>query len=157
AYLTFQRKEGGESLGTYLVSAWRTNQEQTVKVDGKSYQIGLRFERIYRPYSLHLMKFSFDRIPGTNMAKNYSSKVRLIDTEQKEDREVLIRMNEPLYYRGETFYQADFDHQTEKKTELQVVRNPGWAMPYIACTLVVLGMLVHFSLHLYGFLLRRFA
>ena len=42
-------------------------------------------------------------------------------------------------------------------TILQVVRNPGWLLPYIAVSLGALGMLVHFGLHLTGFLRRRVA
>jgi hypothetical protein len=69
---------------------------------------------------------------------------------------VLIYMNEPLRYQGETFYQSSF-LPGDKGTILQVVRNPGWLMPYIACTMVSLGMIFHFGLHLIGFLRRRAA
>ena len=64
-------------------------------------------------------------------------------------------MNEPLRYRGETFYQADFDKKTETQTILQVVRNPGWLLPYISCFLVTLGMMTHFGITLVNFLRRR--
>ena len=40
-------------------------------------------------------------------------------------------MNDPMRYRGETFYQHTFDNATEKATVLQVVRNPGWVLPYL--------------------------
>jgi hypothetical protein len=40
-------------------------------------------------------------------------------------------------------------------TILQVVRNPGWEMPYLSCAMVSVGMIVHFILHLMGFLRRR--
>ena len=43
----------------------------------------------------------------------------------------------------------------DKGTILQVVRNPGWLMPYVSCTLVTLGMLLHFGLQLVTFLVRR--
>jgi hypothetical protein len=66
-------------------------------------------------------------------------------------------MNEPMRYGGETFYQADFDKETEKGTVLQVVRNPAWLIPYISCALVTLGMAVHFGLGLTSFLSRRAA
>jgi hypothetical protein len=144
-------------LGTYLVTVHLPDTDQSVKVGDKSYRLSLRFARTYRPYRLHLIKFSFDRYPGTGIPKNYSSLVHLEDPERNENREVLIRMNEPLWYRSETFYQSDFDHKTEKATVLQVVRNPGWAMPYISCFLVVVGMLVHFGIHLIDFLRRRLA
>ncbi len=40
-------------------------------------------------------------------------------------------------------------------TVLQVVRNPGWFMPYVSCILVTIGMLMHFGLSLVNFLNRR--
>jgi hypothetical protein len=158
AFIKVKRKNSDESLGTYLLATnYLPDWTQTVKLDGKDYQLVLRFARSYRPYRLHLIKFRFDRYEGTGIAKNYSSLVRIEDPERNEYREVLIRMNEPLRYRGEAFFQADFDKRTEKATVLQVVENPGWLLPYISCALVAIGMLVHFGLHLWGFLQRRFA
>ena len=65
-------------------------------------------------------------------------------------------MNHPFYYEGETFYQSKVDSNAAglEFTGLQVVRNPGWPLPYIACTLVIVGMAVHFILHLLGFFRR---
>lgn len=158
AFVKLKRKNSDQSLGTYLLTTnYLPEWTQTVQVDGKDYQLSLRFNRIYRPFRLHLLKFRFDRYGGTGIAKEYSSLVRIEDPERNEYREVLISMNDPLRYRGEVFYQSDFDKRTEKATVLQVVQNPGWLMPYISCALVALGMLVHFGLHLFGFLQRRFA
>jgi hypothetical protein len=63
-------------------------------------------------------------------------------------------MNHPLRHAGETFYQTNFIGN-DQGTILQVVKNPGWLMPYVSCILVALGMIVHFGLHLVGFLSRR--
>jgi hypothetical protein len=52
-------------------------------------------------------------------------------------------MNNPLRYAGLTFYQASYG-QDDRLSVLQVVRNPGWLLPYIACGLAGLGMLAHF-------------
>jgi hypothetical protein len=161
AYVTFKKKGSGESLGTYLVSVWLSNPEK-VKVDDKIYDVSLRFKRTYEPFTLHLIKFSHDVYPGTDTPKNFSSKVRLVDPERGEDREVLISMNNPLQYGrgsvfglgGETFYQADFLKFGRTGTVLQVVRNPGWILPYISCTMVSLGMLIHFSVNLMSFIQR---
>src|SRR5207248_562018 len=76
AYITLSAK--GEPLGTYLVTCL-LEQPQTVRVGDKSYQLQLRFKRYYKDYTLYLKKFSFDRYLGTNVPKNYSSLVRLID------------------------------------------------------------------------------
>ena len=71
-----------------------------------------------------------------------------------DDREVLIYMNNPLRYAGLTFYQAGFEND-DKTTILQVVRNPSWTMPYIACTLMTLGLIIQFGIHLVAFIGRR--
>src|SRR5207247_6415899 len=42
-------------------------------------------------------------------------------------------------------------------TILQVVRNPGWLLPYIACTMVALGLLVYFGAKLVEFLAKILA
>jgi hypothetical protein len=67
-------------------------------------------------------------------------------------------MNAPLRYRGETFYQQSWLKDARgaaNGTVLQVVRNPGWLLPYISCAIVCLGMMIHFGLNLTKFLERR--
>jgi hypothetical protein len=156
AYVTFHAKDNGALLGTYLTTPW-IDEAQTVKVDGKEYQVALRLQREYEPYTIHLEEFHHDLYPGTNTPLNFSSKVRLIDPERSVDREVLIYMNNPLRYRGATFYQADWirSPQGDRGTKLQVVTNPGWLMPYFSCAMVGLGMTIHFGIHLVSFLRRR--
>ncbi len=122
---------------------------------GREYQISLRPVRYYKPFRLHLIDFRFDRYAGTDTPKNFSSRVRLERADKGEDREVTIRMNEPLRYAGETFFQADWDKTDEKGTVLQVVDNPGWLTPYFACVLVAAGMIWQFMTHLIGFAAKR--
>jgi hypothetical protein len=112
-------------------------------------------ERTKKPYALKLLEFRFERHPGVSKPKHFSSRVLLIDPELSEEREVLITMNEPLRHRGETLYQVGWDEETERGTVLQVVRNPGWMLPYLSCAVVTLGMCVYFGLHLAGYLRRR--
>ena len=155
AYVTLSA--GGKDLKTWLVSTYPIplfQWPQQVVVDGKTYLLSLRFKRYYKPYRMHLVKFSHDVYPGTDVARNYSSRIRLVDPSRNEDREVVIRMNDPLRYAGETFYQASFRND-DKTTVLQVVRNPAWLMPYIACIIGGLGMLIHFGMHLIGFVGSR--
>ena len=47
--------------------------------------------------------------------------------------------------------------QGREYTTLQVVRNHGWMIPYVACMLCMVGMLAHFSLVLLRFLSRQTA
>jgi hypothetical protein len=153
AYLTLHRKGGGEKLGTWLVSLLLED-PQPVEVDGKSWFISLRFKRSHKPYRLHLIEFRHDKYIGTEIPKNYSSRVRLTDPSQGVDREILIYMNHPLRYGGETFYQADF-LKGDAGTVLQVVKNPSWLLPYISCAMVALGMIAQFGIGLGRFLGRR--
>jgi hypothetical protein len=159
-YVTFKEKGSGRSLGTHLVSQWFTfnplipSHPERVPCNGKTYEVSLRRERTYKPYTIHLLEFHHDKYLGTETPRNYSSRVRVVDPSRDEDREVVISMNEPLRYAGETFYQSGV-LPDDRGTILQVVNNPGWLMPYISCVMVSLGMILHFGLHLVSFLRRR--
>jgi ABC-type transport system involved in cytochrome c biogenesis permease subunit len=168
AYVTFKKKGTGESVGTYLLSVWLTEMgeaPQAVTADGQSYEVALRFKRTYKPYTVQLREFRHDRYPGTDIPKNFSSDVRLVDPARGEDRTARISMNAPLQYTGQvpllgyftqndTFYQQGF-LPGDSGTILQVVTNPGWVMPYLSCGLVVAGMLIHFGIKLVGFLRKQ--
>ncbi len=141
------------SIGTFLVSGW-LDRPQQFTCDGHTYELRLRQERFYLPFSLHLVEFRHDKYPGTDIPRNFSSRVRLQNPENHEDREVLIYMNNPLRYAGETFYQESFDAD-DHGSVLQVVRNPTWLTPYFSCVLVAIGLLIQFLSHLIPFLKRR--
>ena len=111
---------------------------------------------MYQPFSLTLLKFSHDRYAGTDIPKNFSSRLQLKTPDGRDDREVLIYMNNPLRYAGLTFYQAGFENN-DRTTILQVVRNPSWILPYVACGLMTLGLLLQFGLHLLAFIKKRAA
>lgn len=148
----------GKPMGKWLFSAHLEN--QFIKIGDKEYQVALRYKQKERPFSFYLEKFEHEVFPGTQTPKDFHSYILLTDPEHGiEARPVEIYMNAPLYYRGETFYQSSWttDPMTRKAdgTVLQVVRNPGWLMPYIACLLVGVGMLVHFGNTLYKFVDRR--
>ena len=141
------------SLGTWLVSE-QLEDLQTFTFGGKPWRLVLRQARHYKSFSLTLKKFSHDRYPGTQIAKNFASSALLEDSERGEKRDVLIYMNHPLRYRGETFFQSGFT-QDDSATILQDVSNPSFLAPYIACVVVALGLLIQFLSHFAGFLRRR--
>lgn len=150
-------------IGTWLVttiagtsnSAPVLRPAQTFQHAGRSYVIAMRFTRSYKPFTLTLLKFSHDKYSGTEIPKNFSSRIRLETPAAKEDREVLVYMNNPLRYDGFTFYQASFEPGNDKVTVLQVVRNPSWLIPYIACTIMTLGLAWQFWIHLAAFITKR--
>lgn len=142
-------------VGKFLVSAY-IERPQRFTHDGRTYEIALRPVRYYKRFSLHLMEFNHDKYPGTEIPKNFSSRVLLNRPDTGERREVLIYMNNPLRYWGETYYQSSFDRD-DQGSILHVVRNPGWLTPYFACVLVSCGLIVQFLLHLVPFMKRRLA
>jgi len=164
--------KGGES--TWMVSNWLSFQEAVNSVQqqfgamlgdalqkpqefthaGRTYQLTLRQTRYYKPYSIALRDFRHDRYIGTDIPKNFSSEVTVRNPSTgpaQEQRDVLIYMNKPLRYGGETYYQGSFDPRNERISILHVVRNPVWLTPYISCSLVALGLIVQFLMHLLGF------
>lgn len=146
---------GGVSYGTWLVSNV-LGSPQSFTHEGRTYTLAMKPRRWYLPYSVTLKEFRHEVYPGTDIPKNFASLVQLRDPGAKQDREVLIYMNQPLRYAGRTFYQASFGKQ-DTLSILQVVENPGWLMPYIACGLVTLGLLVHFGIALRRALRKRAA
>jgi hypothetical protein len=140
-------------LGTWLVSD-QLGAPQTFFCAGKKWRLVMRQARYYKPYSLTLQKFTHEQYAGTEIAKNFASKVTLADTERSENRDVLIYMNHPLRYRGETYYQSGFE-KGDQATVLQVVHNPSFVAPYIACIIVGAGLLIQFGWHFSGFSHRR--
>lgn len=153
AYVTLRRKGSSQVLGTYLVAVW-LREPQAVMADGRRYEVSLRFKRTYKPYRVHLLEARHDVYPGTTIPKNFSSRVRLVDPTRNVDREFLIYMNHPLRYAGETFYQYQMMAE-QGGSVLQVVRNPGWLLPYVSCSLVAFGLALHFLLRLVKFLRER--
>ena len=140
-------------VGTFLVSGF-IERPRDFSYNGRHFQLALRLERFYKPFSVHLAEFRHDKYPGTEIPKNFSSRVRLQNGGTGEDREVLIYMNNPLRYGGETYYQASFDPDNQG-TVLQVVHNPSWLTPYFSCGLVGAGMVFQFLTHLVGFAAKR--
>ena len=153
ANLEFVGPEG--TLGTWLVSPL-LGMSQKFDYAGRTWEIALRFKRYYHPFSLTLLDFTHEKYAGTEIPKNFASRIRLKSDDARADREVLIYMNNPLRHAGLTFYQASFE-KGDKVSILQVVRNPGWVLPYISCIMMGLGLLVQFGLHLTGFIRKRAA
>lgn len=145
----------GRGLGTYMLSNQFATPQQ-FESGGHRYALSLRPARQYLTYSLTLKDFRHEVYPGTDIPKNFSSLVRITNPLRHEERDVLISMNQPLRYMGKAFYQASFG-KGDTLSVLQVVDNPGWLLPYVACVLVSLGLIIHFGISLSRWLSRRLA
>ncbi|MFM2097354.1 MAG: Cytochrome c biosis protein CcsA [Planctomycetota bacterium] len=164
AYIKLVNRKTKEDLGTFLLSqaAYRSptggfiDLDAAVTVDGQDYDLTLRFERNYKPYTIRLLDVRKDDYVGTSTPRNYSSTIHLQDTSREVDREnITISMNNPLRYANETFYQSGYNiFRGREITTLQIVRNSGWMIPYVACMIVATGMLAHFGVVLLRYLQR---
>lgn len=72
------------------------------------------------------------------MAKAFTSQVTVMDQENNIQFPATIEMNEPLRYRGMTFYQSSFDLSGETPyTVLAVVENQGRIFPILLHVLLL--------------------
>ena len=105
-------------------------------------------------FELKLDDFDMDFEPGTEQPTHFTSQVRLTDASAGiKNQPHTISMNNPLDYRGFTFYQSNYikvrDPQTGNFTGqfesiFQVATNPGRPVIYAGCALVVLGTFLQF-------------
>ena len=141
-----------KSLGIWLVSNVIDDRfpPQTIQKDSISIELALRLKRYYHPFTVELKDFTHEKYPGTEIPYNFSSEVFVNDLNQNKKQKALIYMNHPLRYGGLTFYQASFANE-DTTSILQVVKNPGWLLPYISVLLMGLGMCFQFGMHFIKF------
>jgi len=156
AYIEVLGPQG--SLGTWLVSNVIDDRfpPQLVQLGEQSWEIALRLKRHYYPFEIELVDFSHEKYPGTEIPFNFSSEIMVHHENSSKNQKALIYMNHPLRYEGLTFYQASFAND-DRTSIFQVVRNPGWALPYISVLLMGAGMLIQFGMHFFKFLNKRTA
>lgn len=162
AYVKLTSKDGDE-LGVWLVSALFDiadtgfGKTQTVRVDGKVYDIALRYVRHYNDYTITLNDVQKNDYKGTSQVKDYSSYITLSAPEQDLEFDYRIWMNNPMRFAGKTFYQSGYSmtDDGQEVTTLQVVDNVGWMTPYVSCMIVWVGMMFHFGQTLLRYLGRR--
>jgi hypothetical protein len=137
-------------------------QPQFIFANGKQFTFALRPERVYHQFSLTLLKATHTIYLGTDIPRDFRSRVQLQNPRNGENREVEISMNHPLRYAGLTFYQYQMDAGEAAaqagrapSSVLQVVRNPGWLTPYVGCAMVAAGLVTQFMFHLVGFIFKR--
>jgi hypothetical protein len=158
-------REGyGQQLGKKIGDQVATElaQLQSIELNGKQFTFVLRPKRVHLPFSLQLLKATHTVYEGTDIPKDFRSRVELRNSRTGENREVEISMNHPLRYAGLTFYQYQMDAGEAAReagrapsSVLQVVRNPSWLTPYVGCAMVAFGLATQFMFHLTGFLSRR--
>ncbi len=152
-------KTKDQSLGTWALNLNLTESfdAQTFTDAGNTYEISLRRTRYYVPFTVQLDKFTHEKYPGTETPRRFASDVTL--KEGASSFTYNISMNQPLRHAGLTFFQSSFGSTKDGKSlsVLQVVRNPGWLLPYVSVAIMSLGLIWHFGFSLLRFLRGRAA
>lgn len=94
-------------------------------------------------FGLKLDAFRVGRYQGTRRAMSYESDVSVVDPTGVPIK-TTISMNEPLKYKGFTFYQSSFqEDEMGRPTQsiLSVNRDPGRPWKYLGSLLIVLGII----------------
>lgn len=168
-YVVFELLDGAESMGTWAAISHPAGNHwwaqinpkmgdlafQPIRMNGKLWGVTLRPEREYLPYSIELLGIANEFYQGTDIPFNFESEI-MLRMGQNQSRRALVYMNTPLRHEGKTFYQYQMNKAADY-TVFQVVRNPSWLVPYIACILVSFGLLWQFSFHLARFLSKNAA
>ncbi len=119
---------------------------QTFNVKGKEYAVEIRHKHYPLPFELELIDFEKKVHAATTMAKSYSSVVILRDG--KLNQRTIVQMNEPIRYKGYTFYQSSFvDEGGKQTTILATVKNIGRMFPYISSMIICIGLMIHLLLN----------
>ena len=120
----------------------------TLRVGDRTFSIDLRKRSWQLPFRVHLRDFTRELHPGTSIPASFYSEVSCMDGAVLQD--VRISMNAPLRRDGYTLYQAGWGPQdappgTPLFSTFAVVHNPVDRLPLIACIVIALGLLIHFS------------
>ncbi|MFK8139472.1 MAG: cytochrome c biogenesis protein ResB, partial [Bdellovibrionales bacterium] len=110
--------------------------------DNSAYIINWGNKQVDLGFAVKLEEFMMEKYPGTQRAASYASRVSVPDTG-----EIVISMNEPLKYKGFTFYQASFQRDDDGKPTtsiLSVNHDPGRFWKYLGSALVTLGSILLF-------------
>lgn len=147
AGIEFYIKGAGQADGFYSLFEQMPIRQTVTAGDGRRFVLDLRPVRTPLPFSLQLNDFEKEIYPGTDMARSYRSDITLRDGGLAW--RSIISMNEPLRYKGYTFYQSSFlRHDGTEITVLASVRNAGRLFPYIASIIICIGLLLHLFVRL---------
>lgn len=124
------------------------NAPWTVPMENRDYVIDFHKRRWPLPFTVTLDKFTRKTHARTSMPSAFVSEVTR--TEDGTAQQVRISMNEPMRYKGYTFYQASFGSIPGPQGEelfsvLAVARNPADRWPIYACAIITAGLILHFG------------
>ena len=154
-YFKLTDKKTGKPIGVHMLSqeSYAAGIYDQFEIDGETYHLGLRFKTFYKPYTVELTDVQRDLYVGTETPKWFSSDFKLVDHNLGQTSKQRIWMNNPLRHANETFYQSGYGSRGDTEfSTFQIVKNSGWMIPYVACMIVVVGLVAQFGATLLKFL-----
>jgi ABC-type transport system involved in cytochrome c biogenesis permease subunit len=114
-----------------------------ITLGDNSYRFEIRRKAHPLPFEIKLNDFEKTVYPGSWQPKSYHSDIEIIDGDLRFP--ARISMNDPLTYKGYTFYQSSFQVKNDgtEISVLAVVHNTGRLFPYIASLIIALGLILH--------------
>ncbi|MGM0422179.1 MAG: cytochrome c biogenesis protein CcsA [Pseudomonadota bacterium] len=121
-----------------------------ITVDDNIYRFEIRRKTHPLPFKIKLNDFEKTVYPGSWQPKSYHSDIEIIDGDLRFP--ARISMNDPLTYKGYTFYQSSYQVKNDgtEISVLAVVHNTGRLFPYIASLIIALGLILHIILRSRG-------
>lgn len=146
----FQEKEGPTPLTVAAAKIKYKDKEQwilqndTLKIFSENavYIVSYGQKRYELDFPVQLQNFEMVKYEGTDRAREYKSVVNV-----PEIKNHVISMNEPLKYKGLTFYQASFQQDEMGRpvsSVLSVNYDPGRVLKYMGSLIVSLGIILLF-------------
>ena len=133
-------KEGPETADAWVVR----DTPASMLLGGKEVVLEYRKAVWKLPVTIKLMEFHKTDYPGTQMAAHFESDVELSDPERGVTLKKKITMNNPLKYRGFSFFQSGFLEGPVQTTILSVRKDPGTPLVYAGFLIVMAGVVTMF-------------
>lgn len=156
-------KDGGTSMEeTFLLDLER--KPFTFEAGGQTWAMMLRKAVYDLPFEIRMVDFVKDDHPGMNMARSFSSDIVRVDEGGRET-PVHIRMNEPMREKGYIVYQQGYGPQgpngeligrpEEAFSIFAISNNPSDRIPWVAVSIIALGLVWTFVDRLIQFLAKQ--
>lgn len=126
---------------------------QAVKFGSDVYEVAYDVDRKDLDFEIKLVDFEAGVDPGTEQAASFESRIELTDPQNRVNRKpVTISMNNPLIWRGYTFYQSNYIPGTDASgrrtgefiSVFQVRHDRVWGITYMGCLIIVVGIFLQF-------------
>lgn len=131
--------------GDQTAEAWlRLRGMVELPLGGKPIRVEYRPAQRDLPVTIKLLDFRKIDYPGTEMAAGFESDVEVTDAKRGMVLMRKISMNNPLRYRGYSFFQSSYIPGSPEATILSVRSDPGTPFVYAGFIIVILGVVSMF-------------